>query len=524
MKKRLATLMAVMILLICVIGSTERPSVESEDTMANIPQVNVGGVLYNLKDSVARKQILFTQKMILTPIELIYNTYDGYYIGREGLLVPDNSTHTSDMVAIPEGMRRIYFGGIQPQSSFYCFGFYTSNSTPTRQTYVAKYSYTAENADDYYIDIPDGAKYFVYSYLASDIAGTVFFENWGNIDGIEPMQTTFFENKNLFDINANNLIGKYYNNNNNLQTNESWGQTDLIPVAVGERYTSAETGWYVLWYDANNQYLGNTPSATFSSQKYAEPLENSAYARFMFTVSDINNFYVHCITSETPIIKKEYLPDTETGDNPYDGLQGVAFGTSLTYRAQTTGGYLQYLPKLSGIAFDNQGVGSSAILNPSGDFNMLEKIKGYANYASKDVAIIEGFVNDWYGQKTLGVYTDATEDTVCGCLRSAINYVFSKNANITLFVIFDHYGRNYNGTDESSTAIRNGKTQYEYYEEMSKVCESLGVKAVRLYAISGISENTPQYFLDDIHPNVLGAKHTANVIWAYMKQYVPNQK
>ena len=206
----------------------------------------------------------------------------------------------------------------------------------------------------------------------------------------------------------------------------------------------------------------------------------------------------------------------------WDGLTGVAFGTSLTYRAQTTGGYLEYLQDMSGLTFDNQGVGSSLILGDGGSLDMLAKIKSYTGYSGKRVCLLEGFINDWYGQSTLGTYTDTAETTVCGCVRSALNYIMSQNANLTVFLILDHYGRNYDSIDCSSTAQRNGKTQFEYYEEIAKVAESLGIPVIKEYAGSQISENTPQYLLDNIHPNALGAKQSANFIWSQMKQYFPN--
>ena len=475
----------------------------------------------DLKDDLS-----YTEDLFLDEVSFTYDTYDGYYLNNVGYVSQDNSTHTSNFVEIPSDAKRIYFRNVTPENSFWCFGFYTNNTTPNPTTWIKNYSYNSLNVSDSYVEIPIGAKYFLYSYLASDKAGEVFFAKDSFIENIEPSQTTFFENKNLFDIMADNLIGSYYNDSNVLTTGASYGQTDFIAVEEAERYTSAETGYFVNLYDSSKGFVSSFPSTTYNSQKYVEIPSGVAYARFMFTLADIGSFYVKCISKDVAVIKSEYLPNMNESEdtNPYKDLQGVAFGTSLTYKAQTTGGYLQYLPTLSGITFDNQGVGSSAILNPSGSLNMLEKIKGYASYASKDIVTIEGFVNDWYGQKPLGTYTDTSEDTVCGCLRSAINYVFSQNANVTLFIILDHYGRNYGGANESSTAVRNGKTQYEYYEEMAKVCESLGVKVIKLYAISEMSENTPQYYLDDIHPNALGAKQTASVIWSVMKQYTPNQK
>lgn len=208
--------------------------------------------------------------------------------------------------------------------------------------------------------------------------------------------------------------------------------------------------------------------------------------------------------------------------NEFKGLKGVAFGTSLTYRAQTTGGYLQYLPNMLEMEFDNQGVGSATIYPFTDDGRIYNKITSYSNYSNIDVCILEGFVNDWYQEAPLGTYTDNDDTSVCGRVRKAINYIMSQNSNITIFLVLDHFGRLHNTTDESSTVIRGGKTQYEYYEEISKVAESLGVPVVKQYAISRINENTPQYFLDDIHMNDLGARQSANSIYSAMKQYSPN--
>lgn len=203
----------------------------------------------------------------------------------------------------------------------------------------------------------------------------------------------------------------------------------------------------------------------------------------------------------------------------FEGLNGVAFGTSLTYRAQTAFGYLTKLAELSGITFDNQGIGSSVIKG-----NMLTAIKNYSDYANKRVCLLEGFVNDWYTNLPLGTYTDTTEDSVCGCVRSALNYMFSQNANMTVFLILDHYGRNVSNVDCSTTAENgSGLTQYEYYEEIAKVAKSLGIPVIKEYEVSQISENTPQYLADNIHVNALGALQSAYAIWSQMKEYYPNQ-
>lgn len=229
------------------------------------------------------------------------------------------------------------------------------------------------------------------------------------------------------------------------------------------------------------------------------------------------------VTFVPSALKVDYSQLSNVPDSPFSGMSAVAFGTSLTYRAQTTTGYLVYLPTLSGITFDNQGVGSSVILGDGGSTDMLATIKGYSSYSGKKICTIEGFCNDWYQNKTLGTWKDTGETTVCGCVRSALNYILSQNANLTVFLILDPYGKDYNGVDVSSTAENaSNLTQYEYYEEIAKVAESLAIPVIKQYAESQISENTPQYIADDIHPTAKGALQSANFIWSKMKQYYPN--
>lgn len=81
--KKLSALMAAMVLLISGFGSAEAPLVESEDPMANIPQVKVGSTVYNLKDAEAREQISNLKSAfnanIDEKIDLVENSYFSNY-------------------------------------------------------------------------------------------------------------------------------------------------------------------------------------------------------------------------------------------------------------------------------------------------------------------------------------------------------------------------------------------------------------------------------------------------------------
>lgn len=287
----------------------------------------------------------------------------------------------------------------------------------------------------------------------------------------------------------------------------------FIPCYQGDRIVVTP----ITGFNYYGLYVNGTDiSSTKITDAYTAPADG-----FFIALGTTDDPY-HATYYPSKSIELEYkhIVNAPLVEGYYDGLNGVAFGTSLTYRSQSTGGYLQYLPDLSGITFENQGIGGAGLLS---DNQIYVAVANYANYSAKDVCLLEGFVNDWYHEAALGSYTDAENvASVCGRLRWCINYILSQNPSISLFVILDHYGRSYGGISEASTEVRGGKTQYEYYEELAKVCESLNVPVIKLYAKNRMSENTPQYFIDDIHPNALGAEQTAKTIWAGMKELYPS--
>ena len=323
-------------------------------------------------------------------------------------------------------------------------------------------------------------------------------------------------NNTIYDITENNsVVGNSYPTPSN-------GITDIftsgysirsVKLKQGDKvHVSAKTTGINYW----GYFLNSTTLATVQiTQDYTAPADG-----FLFVFNKTGDTAKVTVTpADAFAVNWTQLRNIPDSDNPYAGLNGVAFGTSITYRAISSYGYLQYLPDLAEMTFNNQGIGSSTILG-----NMLSAIKAYTEYSDKNVCILEGFVNDWYQGLALGTYEDTTEDTVCGCVRSALNYILSQNASITIFLVLDHYGKLYGGVDCSSTAENaNGLTQYEYYNEIAKVSESLAIPVIKLYADSQISQNTPQYLNDNIHPTMLGAKQDAYTIWAGMKQHYPNR-
>ena len=313
---------------------------------------------------------------------------------------------------------------------------------------------------------------------------------------------------NLFDKNSSgNTLDGYYDRTNTFVSSTTLGMTDYIMVVQGlEYYTNQSGSFYVLWYDSQKTFLTYT-NVSSSSVKFS-PVAKANYMRIVFSINTINSYTVKC----------DSIFAVKATESPYSGKNGVAFGTSLTYRAQSTGGYLQYLPSLCDANIENKGLGNSTIYDNGSNPNMMNVITGYNDYASKDFALLEGFVNDWYyNSNVVGTWKDTGTTTVCGCVRTAIQHILTQNPSITLILIIDPIGRSASGVDCSSLAERNGLTQTEFYDEIAKVADSLGIPTIRVDRLSGMSELTPYMYIDNIHPNAKGAEQTANIIWSVMK-------
>ena len=366
---------------------------------------------------------------------------------------------------------------------------------------------------------PENAEYITLSLYGA-------YADYIQIEIDVPYETVKAENKvdknnTAYVINDENTIKAqfYVKDNGNVTALNATAKSNIIKVKQGDKV-------YLQPIGSSFSTSGNfkitdgtgTPIGTVGSESiFTAPTDGIIFIYSLLT--DIDKT-IYNPNSQIKIDAKNIIGLTDS--NNYAGLNGVAFGTSLTYRSIASNGYLTRLSTLSGITFDNQGIGSGTILGNGGSLDILARIKSYASYSGKKVCILEGFVNDWFESNTLGTWNDNTETTVCGCVRSALNYMLTQNPNMTVFLILDHYGRNYSSLDCSSTVVKGGKTQYEYYEEIAKVAESLGVPVIKEYALSGISELMPQYLADNIHLNALGATQSGNTIWSEIKNIYPN--
>ena len=381
-------------------------------------------------------------------------------------------------------------------------------------TYTRDDSVLLTSVYGYYCKAPANSAYLYISLFTSSVSGAIYNKNlvFPQLNDSRYINATKVVSV-IEDISTQNVI--YMRDNLRLVQIGTDAYVNILHLNAGDKvyYEEALPSGFNFYATFDNN---NGTCTLVTSRLFTAPTDGTYYG-FNLIANPVKVIYMPINSS---MLDYKNIINSPIIERYYNGLKGVAFGTSLTYRSQTSWGYLSYLETLSGITFDNQGIGSSKIKG-----NLLTAIKNYTDYADKDVCILEGFVNDWYHEANyLGTYTDTTESTVCGCVRSALNYILSQNPNLTVFLILDHYGKN-GSVDNSSTAVNSaGKTQYEWWTEIGKVAESLGIPVIKEFAISQISENTPQYLADNIHVNNLGAEQSGYAIWSQMKQYFPNRK
>lgn len=506
----------------------------------------VNGQTYMIMDSQARQDVTDLKSALSYITEGSINLLDpnaagvtrGTYIDRDGTVKTNANISQSDYIRVVPGADYT----AEPIQGFVLW--FNTNKEKIGQVSSEVF------VNDGFVTVPAGVAYAKFLFTTASIdsawvaegrvvralsissnAGAVVYNDYQSLNDAEKAQARnnigaeesgiFIKSKNLFNPDdLDYLIGRYYNTSGELITNENINQTGFINVIPGEKYTANYIEGFVLWYNSAKTLIGNSSSVVFVENGYVTAPINAAYARFIITSA--KSFVFQVEHGESPTSFMTYGAKYRKTD--YVDKKGVAFGTSLTYRALTTGGYLQVLPGMSGTTIDNQGIGSGTILYNSevgAEKDILACIKRYNDYSDKDFCILEGFVNDWVSNAdSLGSWTDATETTVCGCVRSAINYILTQNQSITLILVIDHYGQQNCASIEPNSE---GITQYMYYEEIAKVAESIGIPIIHQNKKSGINEKTPQYLLDNIHLNTYGAIQSAETIWSEMRN-IPVKK
>ena len=207
------------------------------------------------------------------------------------------------------------------------------------------------------------------------------------------------------------------------------------------------------------------------------------------------------------------------------GKTWVTVGDSITEKNEKTlKNYHDYIAENTGIEVVNMGVSGTGYKNyENTNEAFYQRILNVPTDA--DVITIFGSGNDCGGNYTIGDVTDTGTDTLCGCINTTINNLFSIAPTAQLGIITPTPWRYFNPADDTNIMA-------QYSSKIVEICRMRGIPCLDLYHCSGMrpwdnSFRTLMYPLnsagDDhegVHPNELGHAFFASKIQAFLETLI----
>jgi len=531
--KKLFALMAVMILLISGFGSAETSLVESEDTMANIPQVNVGGTVYNLKDTEAREQIS-NLKSALEPANLYNgNPHIGGYLSSAATATYPDLAATSDGWFYTDLIDASDLSSVFVNSGLYSTNnefiiFYDSNKKPIGQVYAINPGCK---------DIPSGTKYIAVSAVIAHLDTLVISEKPQS----EYSSPLSYNANNIVNIVKKEYLRLDYAEGVRDRTYGNNGSTNakVFPLASATSYVSpfisligiAQISYINKVYLKHLVMLDNTN--TNISSIYLQPNSNgtidvpSNAVSCMYMCNGLVNLDtdISIVEGSTPPSKtypqKTLINDIDDGSESHSRLSNkriLFVGDSITAGTNSNGGWPTIIEDEYDCITTNEGHDGFTIGRiGSRTDNLLDLLPSLGdNY---DVVCLSGGYNDFttfpradIGELTPYTYSTIDETTFCGSLESYLRTARTKWIGAKVCFILTMR------KEYSDTTVN--ERQASYWNLIRDACKKYAIPLLDLYYESGlvgcvvdgvndVVTSTYYYNADGTHPNQAGYEYLA---------------
>jgi len=206
------------------------------------------------------------------------------------------------------------------------------------------------------------------------------------------------------------------------------------------------------------------------------------------------------------------------------GKKWAVLGDSLTAKHEsTTKNYYEYIYDETGVSILDYGVSGTGYMS-IGSSNKPFYSQALNVNSSVDVVTIFGSGNDlsdsiWNNGLGLGTITDTETDTICGCINTTIDTLYSIMPNVKVGIITPTPWTNYDYTNsENKMAL--------YNKALIEICELRGIPYLDLYNNSGLVSENGEFFEylynDNAHPNAEGHALIASKIQAFLEEILEN--
>ena len=210
----------------------------------------------------------------------------------------------------------------------------------------------------------------------------------------------------------------------------------------------------------------------------------------------------------------------------WEGKKWVVVGDSITQKTEKSlKNYFDYISEKTGIIVKNMGVGGSGYKSNENNNSsaFYQRILNVPTDA--DVVTILGSGNDLGRGYELGDVTDTGTTTLCGCINTTIDNLYSILPVVQLGIITPNPWGQYNPADDTNDMA-------QYSAKIVEICRLRGIPCLDLYHCSGMrpwdsafleiaypmnSEGTNR---DSKHPNEIGHSILAPKIKAFLENLV----
>ena len=201
-------------------------------------------------------------------------------------------------------------------------------------------------------------------------------------------------------------------------------------------------------------------------------------------------------------------------------IKWVCVGDSLTernYRSPIF--YHDYINEKTSIQVVNMGQSGSGYKRKDDSNNaFFQRILNVPTDA--DIVTIFGSGNDLNHISVLGDITDTSTDTLCGCINTTINNLYTIIPTVQLGII--------SPTPWVNNQPSNNGAMARYVEKLKAICENRGIPFLDLFHCSGFRPNEEEYrnlvYSNDdgngVHPNEIGHKIISSHIYNFLNSLI----
>ncbi len=422
--------------------------------------------------------------------------------------------------------------------SYWAYG-QTSVTAPAGAKYIQSW-FLNEDLPKYYISIVNRySEYGFNPFYIKDKNLTTLIESINHLNPkVNINDTDFFTTNDTNLLNTKNILTGYaLNGDGTVEENANFSVTDFLRVPQPTGHILVTDSYVVVEYDSS--YNITAYHSGLDTEKEFDLATGTAYLRACFSNVKLPTSLI--LLNET---KAEYLAKTikalefrtneqlvsiinQMSNNatfvanvqsiaqglPLTSLNWTAMGDSWTEENNTaTNNYVKLVENALNVEVTNLGVSGTGFKRGEANSNAYyQKVSSIP--LTTDIITIMASGNDLSQGYTIGTATDTGTTTICGCINTLLDNIYTRFTGIRVGII--SVGPWQNNTPEDTTSFTT------YTAKIKEICNLRGVPFLDIFHQSNLRPNDStfrtNFMPDGVHPNDDGYKLFSNCIIEFIK-------